>query len=85
MSAITESLGSARKTKRVDWSPYLVGAGIGILSWVAFGVVKDPLGVTTAASRVASLFAEPFIGAEAVAKIPIGNPCRCLGTTACGS
>ncbi len=68
MSAITESLGAARKTKRVDWSPYLVGAGIGILSWIAFGVVKDPLGVTTAFSRLASLFAEPLIGPEAVAK-----------------
>ncbi len=52
---------------RVDWSPYLVGAGIGVLSWIAFGVVKDPLGVTTAYSRVASLFAKPLVGAEAVA------------------
>ena len=67
MSAITESLGAAQKTRRIDWSPYLVGAGIGILSWIAFGVVKDPLGVTTAYSRVAALFAQPLIGAEAVA------------------
>ena len=67
MSAITNSAGSARQARRIDWSPYLVGAGIGVLSWIAFAVVKDPLGVTTAYSRVASVFAEPFIGAEAVA------------------
>ena len=52
----------AQKSGRIDWSPYLVGAGIGILSWVAFAVFGDPLGVTTAYSRVASLFAAPFIG-----------------------
>jgi uncharacterized protein len=57
----------AQKSGRTNWSPYLVGAGIGILSWVAFAVFGDPLGVTTAYSRVASLFAIPFIGSEAVA------------------
>lgn len=49
------------------WSPYLVGAGIGVLSWVAFAVFGDPLGVTTAYSRVASLFALPALGPDAVA------------------
>ncbi|WP_315705949.1 MULTISPECIES: YeeE/YedE thiosulfate transporter family protein [unclassified Bradyrhizobium] len=49
------------------WSPYLVGAGIGVLSWVAFAVFGDPLGVTTAYSRVASLFALPVLGPDAVA------------------
>lgn len=53
--------------RRIDWSPYLVGAGIGILSWIAFAVMKDPIGVTTAYSRIASLFAQPFMGAEGVA------------------
>ncbi|UFZ08593.1 YeeE/YedE family protein [Bradyrhizobium ontarionense] len=57
----------SRKSKRIDWSPYLVGAGIGILSWVAFAAFGDPLGVTTAFSRIASLFAAPVIGSDAVA------------------
>lgn len=57
-----------RGTARIDWSPYLVGSGIGVLSWIAFGVFGDPLGVTTAYSRIASLFAEPVIGADAVAQ-----------------
>lgn len=52
----------------IDWSPYLVGVGIGVLSWIAFGVFGDPLGVTTAFSRIAALFAEPVIGSEAVAQ-----------------
>lgn len=51
----------------IDWPPYLCGIGIGILSWIAFGLAHDPLGVTTAYSRVASLFALPIIGAGGVA------------------
>jgi uncharacterized membrane protein YedE/YeeE len=53
--------------RRFDASPYLVGVGLGVLSWIAFGIAKDPLGVTTAYSRVASLFAVPVLGADAVA------------------
>lgn len=56
-----------QKSGRINWSPYLVGAGIGMLSWIAFAVFGDPLGVTTAYSRIASLFAIPVIGPEAVA------------------
>jgi hypothetical protein len=69
MTTITESyVREAPRTARIDWSPYLVGAGIGLLSWIAFAVFGDPLGVTTAYSRVASLFAVPVIGPEAVAQ-----------------
>ncbi|QAU47744.1 YeeE/YedE thiosulfate transporter family protein [Bradyrhizobium guangzhouense] len=69
MTTITESyVRPAPRTARIDWSPYLVGAGIGLLSWIAFAVFGDPLGVTTAYSRVASLFAVPVIGPEAVAQ-----------------
>ncbi len=69
MTAIAHNLTEDRRQSRmIDWSPYLVGAGIGALSWIAFGVFGDPLGVTTAFSRIASLFAVPLIGAEAVAQ-----------------
>jgi len=54
--------------KQINWSPYLAGIGIGVLCWIAFGVAKDPLGVTTAFSRISSLFAIPLIGAEGVAQ-----------------
>lgn len=56
------------RTAPIDWSPYLVGAGIGVLSWVAFAAFGDPIGVTTAYSRIASWFATPLIGADAVAQ-----------------
>ena len=45
------------------WNPYLVGAGIGVLSWLAFAVVDKPLGVTTALSGLAGACARPFLGA----------------------
>jgi uncharacterized membrane protein YedE/YeeE len=39
-----------------SWSPYAVGAGIGVLSWFTLASAKRPLGVTTAfESSAASL------------------------------
>src|SRR5258708_18664577 len=43
------------RTKR--WSPYLVGAMIGVLSWFAFFSVDRPIGVSTAISRTAGMIA----------------------------
>lgn len=60
--------------RSIDWTPYLVGTGIGVLSWVAFAVAHDPLGVTTAYSRFASLFALPFLGESGVAGNPYWKP-----------
>lgn len=53
---------------RIDWIPYLAGAGIGVLSWIVFAVVNSPLGITTALSQVAGGVATPILGAEAVAQ-----------------
>jgi uncharacterized protein len=50
----------------VDWTPYLTGAGVGALSWAAFVVADDPIGITTALSSVAGFAAMPFAGAAAV-------------------
>jgi len=33
---------------KARWNPYLVGVGIGVLSWFAFGLVHQPLGISTA-------------------------------------
>jgi uncharacterized protein len=30
-----------------SWSPYAVGAGIGVLSWISFATAKRPIGITT--------------------------------------
>jgi uncharacterized membrane protein YedE/YeeE len=49
------------------WNPYLVGAGLGVLSWLVFAVVNTPLGISTPISSAASLCAMPALGSEAVA------------------
>lgn len=62
----------------IDWSPYAVGAGIGLLSWIVFVVVANPIGITTAMSQIAGGLATPVVGAEAVAQNPYWarNPLR---------
>ena len=44
-------------TKR-SWSPYLIGAGIGVLSWFAFWSADHPLGITTAFEHTSALLLE---------------------------
>jgi uncharacterized membrane protein YfcA len=55
---------------RSRWNPYLVGIGIGLLSWAVFGIVNNPLGVTTSLSQWAGAVAEPVIGAEGLRANP---------------
>jgi uncharacterized membrane protein YedE/YeeE len=40
---------------RKSWSPYFVGAAIGVLSWFAFASADKPLGITTAFENTAAL------------------------------
>lgn len=53
--------------RRERWSPYAVGAAIGVLSWVVFYLVDKPLGVTTPLTGLAGVCATPFLGADGVA------------------
>lgn len=46
--------------RRKSWSPYLVGAGIGVLSWFAFASADHPLGVSTAFESTAALAVKGF-------------------------
>lgn len=39
--------------KRTRWSPYLVGAGIGVLSWITFATMGKALGTSTTMVRAA--------------------------------
>jgi uncharacterized protein len=41
------------------WSPYAAGAGIGVLSWVAFLALDHPLGVSTGFVRVVAMLEGP--------------------------
>lgn len=54
--------------KRIDFGPYLVGAGIGVLSWAVFVIVANPIGITTSLSQIAGGVISPVVGADAVAR-----------------
>lgn len=64
---------SSSPHRRVDirlsqpsWNPYLVGAGIGILSWLVFLVVDKPLGMSTEVSKWSGWLAGIFTGMDSV-------------------
>lgn len=51
--------------RRPRWSPYVVGTGIGVLSWITFGLMGKALGTSTTMVRWAGL-AESTVAAEHV-------------------
>ena len=50
------------------WSPYVVGIGIGLLSWVTFLLSDKPIGCSTAFSRTSGMIERLFRGERAEAK-----------------
>jgi uncharacterized membrane protein YedE/YeeE len=48
------------------WSPYVVGIGIGLLTWLAFLLSDKPIGCSTAFSRTSGLIERLFRGANKV-------------------
>ncbi|MBN2565035.1 MAG: YeeE/YedE family protein [Candidatus Eisenbacteria bacterium] len=44
------------------WSPYFVGAGIGVLSWLTFVLSDKPLGCSTAFARTSGMLERVFRG-----------------------
>jgi uncharacterized membrane protein YedE/YeeE len=51
------------------WSPYLVGAGIGILIWTAFYLSDRPLGCSTAYAKTAGMV-ETAVSRDAARSMP---------------
>lgn len=51
------------------WSPYVVGAGIGILIWMTFLFSDRPLGVSTAYAKTAGMI-EKAVSRKNVASMP---------------
>jgi uncharacterized protein len=49
-------------------NPFLIGAGLGVLSWIVFAVVNQPLGISTALSAASGACAALFVGWEDVLK-----------------
>ncbi len=52
-----------------SWSPYLVGAGIGILSWFTFLLSNKPIGCSTAFARTSGMIEQSLTG-RLVADLP---------------
>jgi len=69
-AALESSSGKDRQSCETKgrWNPYLVGVGLGVLSWLAFGLVNQPLGVSTSLSAASSVCALPLIGKEGIAQ-----------------
>ncbi len=51
--------------KAQQWSPYIVGAGIGILSWLAFVLSDHPLGCSTSFARAGGMLENLLRGGKA--------------------
>lgn len=58
--------GFALSLSRNKWNPYLVGVGIGVLSWLAFLLVDKPLGMSTEISKFSGWVVGLFTGMESV-------------------
>ena len=69
-AAVPVETASRPATRSVRWNPYAVGAGIGILSWIVFAVVNQPLGISTSLSAASGACATPALGTEAVQNNP---------------
>jgi hypothetical protein len=51
---------------RARWNSYRVRIGLGVLSWFAFGLVNQRLGIYTALASASSVCALPVMGSEDV-------------------
>lgn len=52
-----------------QWSPYIVGAGIGVLSWFTWLISKEPIGCSTSFSRIAGMIEKLFRGKKVEKKL----------------
>jgi len=43
-----------------QWSPYIVGGAIGVLSWISFIISDKPIGCSTAFSRTSGMIEKIF-------------------------
>ncbi len=62
MQAAKTGANTANPFVRPRWSPYAVGIGIGILSWIAFVFSSKPIGISTAYAKSAGMIEKVFRG-----------------------
>lgn len=53
---------------QVRWSPYVVGAGIGVLSWLSFLILKKPIGCSTAFAKTSGIIEKMIRGPQVAQK-----------------
>ena len=53
---------------QVRWSPYAVGIGIGILSWLSFLISRQPIACSTTFARISGMIEKLFRGKKVDAK-----------------
>jgi uncharacterized membrane protein YedE/YeeE len=53
----------------VQWSPYIAGAGIGVLSWFTWLISSEPIGCSTSFSRIAGMIEKLFRGRKVEKKL----------------
>ena len=85
MSSISgNAVYQAAKSRRIDFSPYLVGVGLGVLSWIAFAIAERIPWASQRRFRASGSRSPPPSSATAPPQAtPIGRRCRSPGTTAC--
>jgi uncharacterized membrane protein YedE/YeeE len=73
---ITDKKGDLRMNilRQKSWSPYLVGALIGVLSWFSFATADKPLGITTAFEYTAALAQKAAVPQLAESNSYYGEP-----------
>jgi hypothetical protein len=54
---------------QAQWSPYVVGAGIGVLSWITWLISNEPIGCSTSFSRIAGMIEKLFRGKKVEKKL----------------
>jgi uncharacterized membrane protein YedE/YeeE len=54
--------------REVQWSPYAVGIGIGVLSWLTWLISKKPIGCSTSFARSAGMIEKLFPGRKVETK-----------------
>ncbi len=54
--------------EQTRWSPYIVGVGIGILSWLSFLISQKPLACSTTYSKFSGMVEKQFFGERVVQK-----------------
>jgi len=52
-----------------QWSPYVVGAAIGVLSWLTWLISNEPIGCSTSFSRIAGMIEKLFRGKNVEKKL----------------